>query len=68
MTDLLIKQVLRKPHIVGRMIKYSIELTKFDLYYEPGILADFVAKLTSLSNMTEKEGLKWTYQSTMRLI
>lgn len=34
-TDHPIKQVLRKPKLTGRMIAWSIELSKFDLQYKP---------------------------------
>ena len=35
MTDLPIRKVLQKPDIVGRMVRWSVELSEFDIYYEP---------------------------------
>lgn len=30
-----IKQVLRKPKLSGRMVAWSVELSEFDIHYEP---------------------------------
>ena len=45
-----IKQVLRKPKLVGRMVAWSAELSEFNLQYEPHgpmktqFMANFLAK------------------------
>ena len=42
-TEYLMKQVLHKPEVSGRLMKWAIELSEFDIRYKPGqILADFV--------------------------
>jgi len=35
MTDLPIQQVLKKPDVAGRMVKWAVELSEFDIRYEP---------------------------------
>ena len=35
MTDLPIRKVLLKPDVAGRMVRWAIELSKFDVEYEP---------------------------------
>ena len=35
MTDLPIQKVLKKPDVAGRMVKWAVELSEFDLKYEP---------------------------------
>ena len=53
MTDLPIQKVLKKPDIVGRMVKWVVELSEFDIKYEPRgpikgqIFTDFVVELSS---------------------
>ena len=48
------KQVLHKPETSGRLMKWAIELSEFDIRYKPKtsikgqILADFVMELTSV--------------------
>nr|KYP31685.1 Pro-Pol polyprotein [Cajanus cajan] len=62
-TDYPIKQILRKPELVGRMIAWSIELSEFSIQYESRgplkaqCLADFVAELTPA---TTEESQAWT--------
>jgi len=34
-TDLPIQKVLKKPDVVGRMVKWAMELSEFDIKYEP---------------------------------
>lgn len=54
--------VLKKPKLVGRMIAWSVELSKFRIKYKPKgpmkaqCLADFVVKLTTT---TKVESLWW---------
>ena len=46
------KQVLRKPEVSGRLVKWAVELTQFDILYQPRTaikgqaLADFIAEFT----------------------
>ena len=35
MADLPIQKVLKKPDVAGRMVKWAVELTEFDIKYEP---------------------------------
>ena len=52
MTDLPIQNVLQKPDVAGRMVRWAVELSEFDIQYEPKgsikgkVYADFVAELT----------------------
>ncbi|XP_025636484.1 uncharacterized protein [Arachis hypogaea] len=51
-TDQAVKQVLQKPDLAGRMIAWSIELSQFDIKFEPRYaikaqaMADFIAEMT----------------------
>ena len=51
-TEYPMKQILHKPEISGRLIKWAIELSEFDTRYKPRkavkgqILADFIMKFT----------------------
>jgi len=51
-TNLPIKQVLHKVDLVGRMMRWAIELSEYGLLFEgrglvrPQVLVDFVAELT----------------------
>ena len=53
LTEYPIKQVLHKPETSGRLMKWAIELSEFDIRYRPKIaikgqvLADFVMEFTS---------------------
>ena len=52
MTDLPIQKVLQKPDAAGRMVRWAVELSEFDIQYEPRgsikgqVYADFVAELS----------------------
>ena len=52
-TEYLMKQVLHKPETSGRLMKWAIELSKFEIRYKSKtaikgqILADFVMEFTS---------------------
>ena len=35
MTDLPIQKVLKKPDVTGSMVKWAVELSEFDIKYEP---------------------------------
>ncbi|GAU31790.1 hypothetical protein TSUD_22360 [Trifolium subterraneum] len=62
-TDQPVKQLLARPDMVGRMLKWSLELAEFDISFESRkalkaqVLADFVAEMTT-STTSEKN--KWT--------
>ncbi|GAU35623.1 hypothetical protein TSUD_30400 [Trifolium subterraneum] len=62
-TDQPVKQLLARPDMVGRMLKWSLELAEFDISFESikalkaQVLADFVAEMTT-SPTSEKN--KWT--------
>ena len=53
MTDLPIHKVLQKPDVAGRMVRWTVELSEFDVQYEPRgpikgqVYADFVVELSS---------------------
>ena len=53
-TEYLMKQVLHKPEVSGRLMKWAIELSKFDIKYKPKtaikgqVLADFVMEFASI--------------------
>ena len=53
-TEYPMKQVLHKPETSGRLMKWTIELSKFDIRYKPKTaikgqdLADFVMEFTSV--------------------
>ncbi|XP_024023768.1 uncharacterized protein LOC112092269 [Morus notabilis] len=62
-----LRQVLQKPDTSGRLLKWSIELSQFDINYKPWnaikgqALADFVAEFTGLLDDAEEvnETLRW---------
>ncbi|XP_058761331.1 uncharacterized protein LOC131634721 [Vicia villosa] len=50
-TDQPIKQLLGRPDMAGRMLKWSLELSEFDIQYEKAqALADFVAEMASITS------------------
>ena len=55
MTDLPIRNVLQKPDLAGRMVRWAVELSEFDIQYEPRgpikvkVYAKFVVELSSAS-------------------
>ncbi|GAV83278.1 hypothetical protein CFOL_v3_26726, partial [Cephalotus follicularis] len=59
LTDKPLRQVLAKPDMSGRLVKWSVELSKYDVKYEvkPAIksqvLADFVRDNTPTERMEE---------------
>ncbi|XP_062103781.1 uncharacterized protein LOC133814891 [Humulus lupulus] len=62
LTDSPLRQVLHKPDTLGRMIKWLIELSQFDITYTPTIaingqvLADFIVEFTYRPNEGGDEG------------
>jgi len=65
MNDLPIQKVLKKPDVAGRMVKWAVELSEFDIKYEPRgpikgqIFADFVVKLSSEAAQVEGDDFRW---------
>jgi len=53
MTDMQIRKILQKLDIAGRMVRWVVELSKFDIQYEPRgsikgqVYVDFMVKLSS---------------------
>ena len=65
MTDHPLKKVMNKLEAAGRLIQWAVELSEFDIKYQPRnaikaqALADFIAKFTqSHDNLDEMEGSK----------
>ncbi|XP_068498197.1 uncharacterized protein [Phaseolus vulgaris] len=65
MTNLLIRKVLQKPDVAGRMVRWAVELSEFDVLYEPRgpikgqVYVDFVVELSSGAAHQEEAGFKW---------
>ena len=63
-TEYPMKQLLHKPEVSGRLMKWAIELSEFDIRYKPKtaikgqVLADFVMEFTliELVETTQAEG------------
>ncbi|XP_016168877.1 uncharacterized protein LOC107611473 [Arachis ipaensis] len=62
-TDQAIRQVLQKPDLAGRMMTWAIELSQYDLQYEPRhaikvqAMADFLVEVTG--DPPEEAGTRW---------
>jgi len=65
MTDLPIQKVLKKPDVAGRMVKWAVELSEFNIKYEPRgpikgqIFADFVVELSSERVQNPGDDFRW---------
>ncbi|KAK6139045.1 hypothetical protein DH2020_027212 [Rehmannia glutinosa] len=65
LTNYPLKQVLHRPDTSGRMIKWAVELSQFDIIYEPRTaikgqaLADFVAEFTPSIQLEVMEDQEW---------
>ena len=65
MTDLPIRKVLQKLDVAGRMARWAVELSKFDIHYEARgpiqgqIYADFVLELSSAATHKEGAYFRW---------
>jgi len=65
MTNLPIQKVLQKPDVAGRMVRWAVELSEFDIQYEPKgsikgqVYADFVAELSPGGDQEEESGSQW---------
>ena len=64
MTDLPIHKV---PDIAGRLVQWSVELSEFDIHYDPRgpikgqVYADFVVELSSGSPNPDPKGFRWIF-------
>jgi len=65
-TDLPIQKVLQKPDVAGRMVHWVVELSEFDVHFEPRgpikgqVYANFVVKLSLGSAQLEEEvNFRW---------
>ncbi|XP_072054170.1 uncharacterized protein [Arachis hypogaea] len=62
-TDQPLRQILTRPELAGRLIKWSVELSEFDIQYESRktlksqVLADFISEMTNDTHNTE---VSWT--------
>ncbi|XP_057719609.1 uncharacterized protein LOC130934033 [Arachis stenosperma] len=62
-TDQPLRQILTRPELAGRLIKWSVELSEFDIRYESRktlksqVLADFISEMT---NDTYNTDVRWT--------
>ena len=67
MTNLPIRKVLQKPDVAGRMVQWAVELSKFDVQYEPRgpikgqVYVDFMVELSSAGTHQEEAGFRWVF-------
>jgi len=65
MTDQPIKRILQKPEVSERLVKWAIELSEYDISFEPRdpikaqVLSDFLAELTSSPMQKEELEASW---------
>jgi len=65
MSNLPIHKVLQKPDVAGKMVRKAVELSDFDVQYEPRgpikgqVYADFVVDLSSVTTHKEGAGFRW---------
>jgi len=65
MTDLPICKVLQKPDVVGRMVRWAVELSKFDVQYESRgpikgqVYVDFVVERSSAATHQDNGSFQW---------
>ncbi|XP_068486933.1 uncharacterized protein [Phaseolus vulgaris] len=58
-------EVLKKPDVAGRMVKWAVEISEFDIRYEPRgpikgqVFADFVVELSSGAAPSEGLDFRW---------
>ncbi|KAL6566463.1 hypothetical protein OROGR_002078 [Orobanche gracilis] len=66
LTSYPLKQIMHRPDVSVRMIKWAVELSQFDLTFEPRtsmkgqILADFIAEFTSPITKFEEPSQEWS--------
>ncbi|XP_077230114.1 uncharacterized protein LOC143863309 [Tasmannia lanceolata] len=64
LTDQPLRQVLHRPNISGRLVKWAVELSEFDIQYAPRpaikaqVLADFVAECTIPQQFVNSEAVQ----------
>ncbi|XP_077251929.1 uncharacterized protein LOC143891180 [Tasmannia lanceolata] len=64
LTDQPLRQVLHRPDISGRLMKWAVELSEFDIQYVPRpsikaqVLADFVAECTIPQQLVDPEAVQ----------
>lgn len=74
LTNFSLKQVLRKPNSLGRMIKWAIEFSKFEIILRTRVatkgqtLVDFVAEFANIPEMEEKNGTRQTHPTGTYLL
>ncbi|XP_016199385.1 uncharacterized protein LOC107640375 [Arachis ipaensis] len=62
-TDQPLRQILTRPELAGRLIKWSVKLSEFDIQYESRktlksqVLADFISEMTNDTHNTE---VRWS--------
>ena len=65
MTNLPIQKVLQKPDVAGRMVRWAVELSEFDIQYEPRgsikgqVYPNFVAELSPGGDQEVESGSQW---------
>jgi len=65
MTDLPIRKVLQKSDMAGRMVRWAVELSEFDVQYESKgpikgqVYADFVVELFSTARQLDNGDFQW---------
>jgi len=65
MTNLPIQKVLQKPDVAGRMVRWAVELSEFEIQYEPRgsikgqVYADFIAELSPGGEQEVEVGSQW---------
>ena len=65
MIDLPIRKVLHKPDVAGWMVRWAVELSEFDVQFEPRgpikgqVYADFVVELSSTAIHQDEGDFQW---------
>ena len=62
MTNLPIQKVLQKPDVAGRMVRWAVELSEFDIQYEPrgSIKGQVYAELSPGGAQEMELGSQWS--------
>ena len=65
MTNLPIRKVLQKPDIAGQMVRWAVELSEFDIQYEPQgpikgqVYTNFMVELSSKDSQPDPNDFQW---------